>query len=283
MNRIAEVGVVLSRVRLDEKLLFAALDRRGQAFDRIDDREAVFRFEGPQWPYDVVFIRSVSQSRAVYSARMIGGMGVPTVNSCEVIAACADKVVTTGLLAQAGIPGPRTVVAFSPESALAAIEDMGYPVVLKPVTGSWGRLVSRVNDRDAAEALLEHRDVLGSSQYSVYYIQEHIAKPGRDIRVVVIGGKPVAAMYRTSEHWVTNAARGARTEACPISEEIGDLSVRAADAVGGGAVAVDLLESHRGLLVNEVNGTMEFKSCTEATGVDIAGCLVDYGMKVAAG
>ncbi len=277
------VAVLLSRVRLDERMIFETLDRRGQPFDAVDDRRAVFDFNREAWErYDVVLIRSISQSRAICAARLLNAMGVPTVNPGEVIANCADKLVTTSLLKKAGIPCPETRIAFSPEAALSAIEAMGYPVVLKPVTGSWGRLLARVNDRDAAEALLEHKDVLGSYQHSIYYIQEHVEKPGRDIRVVVAGDIPVAAMYRYSDHWVTNAARGGRGVNCPVTGAVGDLAVQAARAVGGGVVAVDLLESPRGILVNEVNGTMEFKSCAEASGVDIAGCLVDYALSAAA-
>ncbi|NPV71121.1 MAG: lysine biosynthesis protein LysX [Firmicutes bacterium] len=277
-----KVAVLLSRVRLDEKLLFEALEKRGQPFDRIDDRRVVFDFGREGWDYDVILIRSISQSRSLCAAKILNGAGVHTVNSYGVIANCADKLVTTSLLTQAGIPCPETRIAFSPEAALGAIEAMGYPVVLKPVTGSWGRLLARVNDRDAAEALLEHKDVLGSYQHSVYYIQEHVQKPGRDIRVVVVGGAPIAAMYRYSEHWVTNAARGGEGVNCPVTGEVGDLAAAAAGAVGGGVVAVDLLESPRGILVNEVNGTMEFKTCSDASGVDIAGHLVDYALKIAA-
>ncbi len=278
-----KVGILLSRVRLDEKMLFEALDKRHQPFDRVDDRETVFNFDPERWRYDLVLIRSISQSRAIYGAGVLKSLGVRTVNSYDLIARCADKLLTTSLLMAANIPCPKTSVAFSPEAALEAIEKMGYPVVLKPITGSWGRLLARVNDRDAAEALLEHKEVLGSYQHSIYYMQEHIPKPGRDIRVVVIGDEPVAAMYRYSSHWVTNSARGARSVNCPITPELGTLALAAARVMGDGAVAVDILESPRGLLVNEVNGTMEFKSCAQATGVDIAGCLVDYALKVADG
>lgn len=277
------IGVLLSRVRLDEKMIFEALDKRGLVFDRIDDRSAVFDFHGPKPEYDAVLIRSISQTRAVYASMILNGQGVRTVNPHGVISGCQDKVLTTRLLVEAGVPCPKTSVCLSPEAALRSIESMGYPVVMKPVVGSWGRLLARINDRHAAEALVEHKDVLGSAQHSVYYIQEYIDKPGRDIRVVVIGGEPVAAMYRYSDHWVTNSARGARSENCPITPDLGELAVAAARAVGGGAVAVDILEGDRGLLVNEINGTMEFKACSQASGVDIAGLLVGYLLEVARG
>jgi [lysine-biosynthesis-protein LysW]--L-2-aminoadipate ligase len=274
------LGVLLSQVRFDEKLLFTALKRRQVEWVRLDDREVHFSLTGPPPELDLVLIRSVSESRALYAAQILNALGVPTVNAAAVIATCNDKVACTAALAAAGVPSPATRVAFTTESALLAIEELGYPVVLKPVVGSWGRLLAKLNDREAAEAVLEHKAVLGSYQHSIFYLQEYIAKPGRDIRVVVIGDEPVAAMYRNSHHWITNAARGAHCTNCPLTPEIGDLALRAARAVGGGAVAVDLIESPRGLLVTEVNATMEFKSLTEASGIDVAGRLVDYVLEV---
>jgi [lysine-biosynthesis-protein LysW]--L-2-aminoadipate ligase len=166
-----------------------------------------------------------------------------------------------------------------------AVEQLGYPVVFKPVVGSWGRMVSKVNDREAAEAIIEHRDVLGNYQHAIYYIQEYIDKrQGRDIRSFVVGGECIAAIYRTSEHWITNTARGGRTTNCPVTPELADLSVQAAQAVGGGVLAVDLLETQEGrLLVNEVNYTMEFRNSIETTGVDIPARIVDYVIETGRG
>jgi [lysine-biosynthesis-protein LysW]--L-2-aminoadipate ligase len=155
-------------------------------------------------------------------------------------------------------------------------------VVLKPVVGSWGRLLAKINDRDAAEAVLEHKATLGSVQHSVFYIQEYIEKPGRDIRVVVIGENVLTAMYRKSEHWITNTARGGEGELCPITPEIEDLSLRAAKSVGGGVLAVDLVEHpERGLIINEINHTMEFHTMQPLSNIDIAGEIVDYVVSVA--
>ena len=155
-------------------------------------------------------------------------------------------------------------------------------MVLKPVVGSWGRLLAKVNDRDAAEAVLEHKSTLGSVQHSVFYIQEYIEKPGRDIRAVVIGDRVLTAMYRKSEHWITNTARGGEGELCPITPEIEALSLRAAQSVGGGVLAVDLVEHpERGLIVNEINHTMEFHTMQPLSGIDIAGEIVEYVISVA--
>jgi [lysine-biosynthesis-protein LysW]--L-2-aminoadipate ligase len=160
---------------------------------------------------------------------------------------------------------------------------MGYPVVLKPAVGSWGRLLSKVNDRDSAEAILEHKTVLGSYHHSIFYIQKYVEKKGKDIRSFVVGDKCIAAIYRTSPHWITNTARGGIASNCPVTDELNDISVRAAKAVGGGIVAIDIFETPQGLLVNEVNYTMEYKNSIVTTGVNIPGKMVEYILQIAEG
>ena len=178
------------------------------------------------------------------------------------------------------MPQPRNLVAFSTEAALDAIETIGYPVVIKPVVGSWGRLLAKINDRDAAEAVLEHKSVLGSVQHSVFYIQEYIKKPGRDIRVFVMGNEAITAIYRKSAHWITNTARGGEGEICKITPELAEICVEAAQAVGGGVLAIDILEHpDRGYLINEINHTMEFHTLMPITGVDVAGLMVELFIK----
>ena len=161
------------------------------------------------------------------------------------------------------------------------VEELGYPAVLKPLVGSWGRLISKVNDRDAAETVLEHKDVLGTYIHSIYYVQEYVPKPGRDIRAFVVGDETIAAIYRSSDHWITNTARGGRATNCPVTPELNDLCVRAANAVGGGVVAIDVLEGPEGPSVIEVNYTMEFRNSIETTGVDIPARIVDHVLAVA--
>ena len=274
-----KVAVLLSRVRVEEKWLFEALDKRGVTYDRLDDREVRFDLADPgAWrQYGVVLERSLSYGRGLYATHILNSWGIPTVNPSAVAATCGDKLVTTAALQAAGVPQPNVRVAFTPEAALTAIEELGYPVVLKPVVGSWGRLVSKVNDRESAEALLEHREVLGNYQQQIYYIQEFIRKPGRDIRAFVVGDETIAASYRTSPHWITNTARGGVAANCPVEPDLHAICMAAAKAVGGGVLALDLFEDpDRGLLINEVNHTMEFHSSVPATGVDIPGKIVDY-------
>ncbi len=271
------IGVLCSRIRAEEKLLFTELERRDLSYTKIDDREQIFDLHTRSYPYDVVLERCIQHSRALYILKLLNDAGVPTVNNYQVALTCGDKFLTTQALIHAGIPVPQNLLAFTPESALAAMEQLGYPIVLKPVVGSWGRMVSKINDRDAAEAILEHRDVLGSYQHAIFYIQEYIEKPERDIRTFVVGDECIAGIYRTSSHWITNTARGGVASNCPITPALADLSLRAAQAVGGGVVAIDLLETSDGrLLVNEVNYTMEFRNSIDTTGVNIPARIIDY-------
>ena len=213
---------------------------------------------------------------------MLNDQGVRTVNTALVADICGNKLMTTSALAAAGVPQPKALVAYTPESALAAIEQLGYPAVLKPTVGSWGRLLSKVNDRDAAEAILEHKETLGSYHHSIFYIQEYVNKPGRDIRAFQVGPETICAIYRNSPNWITNTARGGTSANCPVTPALADICTRAARACGGGVVALDLFEDpDRGLLVNEVNYTMEFRNSIAPTGVNIPERMVDFCMQVA--
>ncbi len=274
------LAILTSRIRVEEKLLLEALRQRGIAFDVIDDGELLMDLAQPaeRWRvYDAVLCRSMSQSRGLAVSYVLEQWGVPVFNSAAVTATCNDKLLTTLALLKAGLPVPRTLLAFDEPHALEGIETLGYPAVLKPVTGSWGRLLARINDRDAAEAVIEHQETLGSYQHHIHYIQQYVDKPQRDIRAFVIGDRTVCAIYRTSEHWVTNTARGAVTSNCPVTPELDSLCVRAAQAVGGGILAVDVLEdAEQGFLVNEINATMEFRNSIAPTGVDIPQRMLDY-------
>jgi [lysine-biosynthesis-protein LysW]---L-2-aminoadipate ligase len=277
---MVRLAILTSRIRVEEKLLIDALKQRAITFDIIDDGELLLDLSQPdeRWrEYDAILCRSMSQSRGLAVLHILEHWGVRVYNSAEVTATCNDKLLTTLSLLRAGIPTPRTLLAFDPQVTIRGIEMLGYPVVLKPITGSWGRLLARINDRDAAEAVLEHQETLGSYQHHLHYVQEHIVKPQRDIRAFVVGGRTICAIYRTSEHWVTNTARGAVASNCPVTPELNSLCVRAAQAVGGGILAIDVLEDpQRGLLINEINATMEFRNSIAPTGVDIPHAMLDY-------
>ncbi len=281
------VALLVTHIRAEEKLLLAAFNKRGISPDIILDRELNFELSrggeqlapsGNAWQdYDLVFERCVSTSRGLYALAILNCWGVRTFNTYETAAVCGDKLRTSIALTRHGIPQPHTRVAFTPQSAMQAIEDVAYPAVLKPVLGSWGRLLARVHNRDSAEAILEHRQTLGDYNHHIYYVQEYVDKPGRDIRAFVVGSRTIAAIYRASNHWITNTARGGQATNCPITPELDAICVKAARAVGGGILAIDLLEDARGnYVVNEINHTMEFRNSSKPTGVDIAQGVIDF-------
>ena len=278
------LAVLTSRVRLEEDLILRALERRGIPYEHVDERRVRVALQAPRTRYRGVLNRIMSHTRSVYAARLFEAQGIPVLNPSRLIETCGDKIHTSVALVAAGLPTPRTVVALTPQAALGAIEEIGYPAVLKPAVGSWGRLLAKVNDRDAAEALIEHRQALGSPVHQVFYVQEYIDKRGRDIRAIALGDEIVGAIHRRSEHWITNTARGATAQPRELTPELVKLTRRAATAVAGGAVAVDLIERADGeLLVNEVNHTMEFHGLVAATGMDLADRLVGYVQEVLSG
>lgn len=279
-----KIGLLHSLIRKDEKFLMDEFAKiKGIELVLIDDREITFNLGHDKFNLDVVVERCINHSRALHGLKLFEAAGVKCVNTYNVATICGDKLLTSIALAEHNVPQPEVRVAFTEESALKAIEEMGYPVVLKPAVGSWGRLLSKVNDRDAAEAILEHKTVLGSYHHSIFYIQKYVEKKGKDIRSFVVGDKCIAAIYRTSPHWITNTARGGLATNCPVTDELNDISVRAAKAVGGGIVAIDVFETDHGLTVNEVNYTMEYKNSITTTGVNIPQKMVEYILQVAEG
>ena len=278
-----DVGICYSRIRRDEKLLLSELRDRGHDVTKIDVRTQRFGVHDAPPAFadvDVVVDRCLATSRSRYLTRFVDAYDVPVVNDPETAAVCADKAHNSLVLAEAGVPTPATEVAFTKESALSTIESFGYPCVLKPVVGSWGRLMAKIDSRSAAEAILEHKETLGHYEHKLFYVQEFVEKPGRDIRVVTTDGDPIAGMARSSEHWLTNAAQGAETEAIEIAPDVADLVERASDAVGGGLLGVDLMEvggaGSGEYTVHEVNHTVEFKALDEVTDVDVPAAVVDW-------
>ncbi len=310
-----KVGLLYSRIRKDEKLLLSELRERDHDIAKIDVRKQQFNVsEAPAVfdDLDIVVDRCLSTSRSVYATKFAAAYDVPVVNGPDVAEVCADKVKNSLALVEAGVPTPDTDVAFTKDAALESIEDFGYPCVLKPVVGSWGRLMAKIDSRDAAEAILEHKATLGHYEHKVFYVQEFVDKPGRDIRVLAVDGEPVAAMVRSSDHWLTNAAKGAETDTFELDERALELVEKASAAVGGGLLGIDLMETgvsrsdtqgssgereagtasdangdsreqsaprdyeFEDYTVHEVNHTVEFKALNEVSGVDVPSEVVDW-------
>ncbi|SEW24698.1 lysine biosynthesis protein LysX [Natrinema salifodinae] len=273
------VGILYSRIRKDEKLLLNELRERDHEVTKIDVRKQTFDIGDTPAEFDdldIVVDRCLATSRSLYATQFLEAYGIPVVNSHETADICADKVKNSLALEEAGVPTPNTKVAFTKETAMAAIEEFGYPCVLKPVVGSWGRLMAKIDSKSAAEAILEHKATLGHYEHKVFYVQEFVEKPGRDIRVLATDGEPIAAMVRSSDHWITNAAKGAETDVFELDAEAKELVQKASDAVGGGLLGVDLMETGDSYTVHEVNHTVEFKALDGAVETDVAGTVVDW-------
>ena len=278
-----KIGILYSRIRQDEKLLLNELRDRDHEIEKIDVRKHQFGLDGTTAnidDLDLAVDRCLSTSRSLYATRFLDHYDVPVVNSPETADVCADKVKNSLALDGAGVPTPDTKVAFTVDAAMEAIESFGYPCVLKPVVGSWGRLMAKLDSKSAAEAILEHKKVLGHYEHKVFYVQEFVDKPGRDIRVVAVDGEPVAAMTRTSDHWLTNAAKGGDTAAFELDDTALDLVEKASDAVGGGLLGVDLMEvggeKSGEYTVHEINHTVEFKALNGCVDVDVPATVVDW-------
>jgi len=280
------LGVLVSHLRPEEKLILAAARARGLAVTPLFDRELVLDLAAPSaaaagLDVDVVLDRGVAHSRSNYTLKALERWGIPTLNPAAATAICDDKAETSLALEVAGIPTPRTLLAYSIEAAVKACAAVGYPAVLKPVTGSWGRLLAKVNGPEQARAVLTQKERLGSFHHTIFYVQEYIAKPDRDIRAYVVGDRVLAASYRTSAHWITNAARGAKSLPCPITPEIEALALRACRAVGARLAGVDLIETGDGLQIVEVNTGGEFRGLMTTTDVDIAAEIVTEAVRTA--
>jgi len=275
------IGILHSTIRKEEKLLIEAAKKRNVQVKLIDIRKEIFDPRNYSPNVDLVLDRSVSTIKGLQALLFFESLGILTVNKYSVASLAADKFATSLALFKKGVPIPKFALVFSEEEALKAVEQLGgFPVVIKPTHGSWGRLLAKVNDRESLEAILEHKQILGSPHHHSFYLQEYIKKPGRDIRAFVIDGEVICAIYRNSSHWITNTARGGKVSKCPINEELAKICYLASEAVGGGVLGIDIFETKDGYKINEINHATEFRNSEEPTGVSISGAIIDYCLKL---
>ena len=276
-------AILHTGIRADEKLIIEKVrEQKSVELELIDARKLILGQNDEYFQkFDVILERCISSLRGNIAIDYLTNIGVNIVNNSKIASICNDKFQTATILKNEGVPHVKSILVFDEEGAKQAVDEMGgYPVVLKSREGSWGRLISKLNDDDALEGLVDHRKYMGL-QHQAFLIQEYVEKPGRDIRVFAIDGEAIAAIYRTTEHWITNTARGAVATNCPITDEISDICRKSSQAIGGGLLAFDLFETSSGLIVNEINHTMEFKNSEAPTGVSISGRIVEYCLKSA--
>ena len=279
-----KICIVFDRLRTEEKLLQKKAEELGYQTSMIDAKITSFDTDSKQENYDfgdVVLERCVSYYRGLHFTACLEFMDIPVINKFDVANTCGNKMITSMLLKKNNIPTPKTYFSFSAETALENFENIGYPLVIKPIIGSWGRSVMPVKDKDTAEAVIENRQVTDGPQDRIYYLQEMIDRPPRDIRVITVGDQAVSAMYRKSSGgFKTNIALGADPELCEITKEIEDLCEKTSKAVGGGILGIDLMEDkERGLVVHEVNNTVEFKGLVKVSEKNIPKEMIDYAVR----
>jgi len=273
--------LLYDNIRWEEKAIYESARKRGIDITNVDCKDLILELDGPSYSNKTIIQRCVSYFKSLHSTAALEGLGASVINPLNTSIVCGNKLFTHMKLKNAGIKTPKVITTFSYEAALSALDIFGYPTIIKPTIGSWGRLIALLKDKDAAKAVIEDRQHM-FPLYQIYYFEEFVDRPPRDIRAIVIGDTVVAAIYRYSENseWKTNMALGGRAESCPITKELEDICIKSTQAVDGKIVGVDLMESSRdGLLVHEVNNTTEFKNTVRVTGIPIQDLIVDYSLQ----
>ncbi|BBD72459.1 alpha-aminoadipate--lysW ligase [Sulfodiicoccus acidiphilus] len=255
------VGIDVRPVHLDE--VFFSMDKEGVRVPSIGEADAVLQ-------------RSISHTRAYLTSALMEGAGYCVFNSSFTIERAGNKAIASSLLARRGIPTPRTVVGFHREVAIKAAAPIGFPLVIKPVEGSWGRMTAKAENEDSLLSLMEYQEGTSMKYKSVFYLQQFVRKPGRDLRIFVIGDDVPVGIYRINDsNWRTNTALGAKAEPVDINGELRELALKTKDVFGGVFLGVDVFEDpSEGYLVNEVNTVPEYKNTARVTGYDITSAIL---------
>jgi len=281
-------GLIYDRIRWEEKSLAQVAKRKAARVVTVDAKSLMLDSSAKSKEMqnkfgDVILQRCISYFRGQHITAYLEFKGLTVINKHRVGEICGNKYLTTLALEKARVPTPRTMFAFTADSAKGAVEKLGYPAVLKPVVGSWGRGVAPLKDRDTASPMIELREEMTGALNQIYYIQEMIKRPPRDIRTIVVGDRVIAAAYRYAppQDWRTNVARGGKTATCKITEELEEMALKAADAVGGGVLGVDAMESPDGLVIHEINNTVEFKGASQVNKANIPEEIVNHVLSIA--
>jgi [lysine-biosynthesis-protein LysW]---L-2-aminoadipate ligase len=283
---MVELCVVYDKVRFEEKSIYDKALKKGIKTRMTDAKSITISTDSKRKELalgDVILQRSISHFRGLYLTACIEFLGFSVINKFKVGETCGNKLLTSLTLAKHKVPTPKTHFAYSAGAAMEVINRTGFPVVLKPIVGSWGRGVYPLRDEEVANMIIEMREENDNPLGRIYYIQEMVERPPRDLRCIVVGDEVIAAVYRYSaeNEWRTNVARGGKAENAPITNELEEIALRAARAVGGGVLGVDLMEDkQRGLLVHEINNTVEFRGASNVSSTDIASAIIDYSIAV---
>ena len=284
---MTELCILYDKVRFEERILYDRALKKNLKAKIVDAKTVVISTDNKRKDLqlgDVILQRSISHFRGLYLTASLEFLGFSVINKFRVGEICGNKLITSIILSKYKVPTPKTYFAFSAESLMEVINKIGYPLVLKPIIGSWGRGVFPLRDGEVANMIVEMREENNNALARIYYLQEMVKRPRRDLRCIVVDDRVVTAIYRYSaeNEWRTNMAKGGKAEVAPITSELEDIALRAAKAVGGGVLGVDLMEDEdRGLLVHEVNNTVEFRGASNVSEIDIASEIIDYSIRVA--
>ncbi|MCQ4350363.1 MAG: lysine biosynthesis protein LysX [Sulfolobales archaeon] len=272
-----KLGVAYDVLRWEERDLFSEARKLGYDVRPLyikDYADLVGNSIGEN--LDAVIQRGISHSRALISTTLLESQGLRVFNDSLTLVRCENKAITLSLLAKSGVSIPRTAIAFSKEKALEIARKLGYPVVIKPIEGSWGRMVAKAVDDDSLYSLMEYQDYTTLQFRTAYAIQEFVRKPDRDIRIFVIGDEAPVGIYRVNKtNWKTNTALGAKAEPLKIDPELRELAMKVKDVIGGFFLGIDVFEDpDRGYVVNEVNGVPEYKNTVRVNNFNVSGFLL---------
>ena len=277
------ITALYDTIRLEEKLLIESAKKNEINLEMVDCKKLSVDLNEKKSFDSPVLQRCVSYYRNIHSTAAIEGQGVRVVNCLNTGIFAGNKLFTHMLLQKSGVPTPNATVAFSKDAAMQALDRNGFPKIIKPTVGSWGRMVSKINDMDSAEGIIEGREAMYPI-HQVHFLEEFVERPPRDIRAIVIGDTVPAAIYRNSGdgNWKTNTHLGGSAETCKITNELEEICLKAKNAVQGEIVGVDLMESNeKGLVVHEINNTTEFRNVVRVTGVDIPKLMLKYVKEIA--
>ncbi|MDT7900443.1 MAG: lysine biosynthesis protein LysX [Acidianus sp.] len=272
------VGVTYDLLRWEERNLIQEATKLGHKVIPIYTKDFYHLFsEDNQFQnLDVVLQRNTSHQRALSTSLIFETLGYNVINDSRTLINCENKLITTAILSRHNIKVPKTAIAFSKDKALEVASKLGYPAVIKPIEGSWGRMVAKAVDEDTLRSFLEYQDYTSVGFKNVYYIQEFVRKPDRDIRIFVIGDEAPVGIYRVNtKNWRTNTALGAIAEPLKIDDELKDLALKVKEVIGGFFLGIDIFEDkERGYLVDEVNGVPEFKNTVRVNQFNLSEYLI---------
>ena len=283
---MVKLDILFDKLRFEEKALYNTAIKKGIDVRLIDSRNILINtddLDSNELGFaDVLLQRSISHFRGQFLTYCLELCGYNVINNSRIGEICGNKLLTSMILKKNNIPTPKSYFSFNSDSAFNFINTIDLeqnPLVFKPVIGSWGRGVFPVRNKEIGKIIVEMRQESTSPFSSIFYFQELIHRPPRDIRCIVVGEKLIAAVYRYSsdDEWRTNVARGGKVELIESTSELEELALKAAKAVGTGVLGIDMMEDQkRGLVVHEINNTVEFRGASLATGIDVADMIVEY-------